>query len=238
MGYTDVHCHILPQVDDGSQSMDETMEMLRIASQSGITSMIVTPHYKRGRVGTPRDEIGRLLQAVRERAEEEQISIRLYPGTEIYYNSSLEEKLENGWISRMNDTDFILVEFSPMESFPYIRNAIDDIFSMGYRPIIAHVERYGCMLGKPENVRIIHEMGCLVQVNAGSVAGNYGFKAKHFIQKLLREHLIEFVGTDAHNASGRPPEMAKCADLIYRKCEREYADGILFGNAEKYLLGK
>lgn len=238
MGYTDVHCHILPQVDDGSQSMEETMEMLRIAADSGITSMIVTPHYKKGRVGIPREKIGSLLQQVRERAEEEGIPIRLYPGTEIYYNSSLEEKLENGWLSRMNDTDFVLVEFGPMESFPYIRNAIEDIFSLGYRPIIAHVERYDCMLDKVDHVRTIHDMGCLVQVNAGSVTGNYGFRVRHFIRKLLKERLVEFVGTDAHGVSERPPEMSKCADLIYKKCEKEYADAILFGNAEKYLLGR
>lgn len=238
MGYTDVHCHILPQVDDGSQSMEETMEMLRIAEANGITSMIVTPHYKRGRVGTPRDKIGKLLQQIQERAEEEGIAIQFYPGTEVYYNSSLEEKLESGWLSRMNDTDYVLVEFSPMDSYPYIRNAIDDIFSLGYRPIIAHVERYGCMLGKTDNVRMLHEMGCLIQVNAGSVAGNYGFRVKHFIRNLLKEHLVEFVGTDAHNAAGRPPEMAKCAELIYKKCEKEYADALLFGNADKYLLGK
>lgn len=238
MGYTDVHCHILPKVDDGSQSMEETMEMLRIAADNGITSMIVTPHYKRGRVGIPREKIGVLLKEVQERAKGEGISIRLYPGTEIYYNSSLEEKLASGWLARMNDTDHILVEFSPVDSFPYIRNAVDDIFSLGYRPIIAHVERYECMLGDVENVRMVHEMGGLVQVNAGSVAGSCGFKAKHFIRKLLKEHLVDFVGTDAHNVSGRAPEMARCAEMLYKKCEKKYADAILFGNAERYLLGK
>lgn len=235
MGYIDVHCHVLPQVDDGSQSMDETLDMLKIAYDSGISDMIVTPHYKKGRVGTPREKIGEMIQVVQSYADEEGIPVTLHPGTEIYYNSSLEERLESGWLARMNDTDYVLVEFSPLDPFPYIRNAIDDVFSLGYRPIIAHVERYECMLKRAENVRILHDMGCLVQVNAGSIAGNYGFMVKHFTRKLLKEKLVEFVGTDAHNTEGRKPDMKKCAEIIYKKCDRAYADAILFGNAEEIL---
>lgn len=236
MGYIDVHCHVLPHVDDGAQNMGQTLEMLRIAEENGISDVVVTPHYKQGHVGTPRKVIGELIGKVQRAAEENGISVRLHPGTEIYYNSSLEEKLESGWLSRMNDTDYVLVEFSPFETFPYIRNAIEDVFSMGYRPIIAHVERYACMLSKMDNVRSIHDMGCQIQVNAGSVAGEYGFKVKGFTRKLLKEQLIEYVGTDAHNVSGRKPAMTKCADVIYKKCSKEYADKILFLNAKRNLL--
>ena len=236
MGFVDVHCHVLPGIDDGSRNMDMTMEMLRIAAKNNITEMIVTPHYKKGHVGTPRNVIGDMIRDLEREAEAEGLSINFYPGTEIAYNSSLEEKLESGWLARMNDTDYVLVEFSPFETFSYIKNAIDDIFSMGYRPIIAHVERYQCMLAKLDNVRVIHDMGCQVQVNAGSVAGNYGFRVKHFISKLLKEQLIEYVGTDAHNADSRKPEMLKCAEVIYKKCSTDYADAVLFGNAWDYLL--
>lgn len=238
MGYIDIHCHILPQIDDGSQSMEETLEMLRIAADSGTTAMIVTPHYKKGRVGTPRHKIGEMIQQVQEYAWEDGIDIQLYPGTEIYYNSSLEEKLESGWLSTMNDTEYVLVEFSPMDSFQYIRNAIDDVFSLGYHPIIAHVERYECMLKSVENVESIREMGCLIQVNAGSVAGNYGFMVKHFIKKLLKKQLVDFVGSDAHNTGKRNPDMDKCAAVIRKVCGEQYADEILFENAERYLTGR
>ncbi len=239
MGYIDIHCHLLPGVDDGSKDMEETLEMLRIAAENGISEMIFTPHYKQGQVGTPQKVIVSLLDQVRKEAKAEGIDIKLYPGTEIYYNSSsLEEKLESGWLSTMNGTDFVLVEFSPFETFPYIKNAMDDVFSLGYHPILAHVERYQCMLGSVENVRILHKMGVHIQVNASSVAGDYGFRVKHFLKKLLKEQLVEYIGTDAHNTSGRSPQMEKCAERVRKICDSDYADKILFDNARRYLLSE
>lgn len=236
MGYFDIHCHLLPGVDDGSQDMEETLEMLHIAAEEGITDMIFTPHYKQGHVGTPRKMIETMIDRVRQAAKAEGIDIRIYPGTEIYYNSSLEEKLESGWLSRMNDTDYLLLEFSPFETYPYIKNAMDDIFSLGYHPILAHVERYQCMLGSVDNVRTLHQMGVQIQVNAGSIAGDYGFKVKHFLKKLLKNQLVDYVGTDSHNTTGRKPAMEKCAETIRKICDPQYADGILFENAYNFLV--
>lgn len=236
MGYIDVHCHVLPGVDDGSQNMDDTLKMLKTAEKNGISDMIVTPHYKQGRVGTPRKVIGEMIEEVEKHARLSGINVKLHPGTEIYYNSSLEEKLEEGWLARMNDTDYVLVEFSPFETFPYVKNAIDDVFSLGYRPILAHVERYRCMLGSVENVRTLSGMGCKIQVNAGSVAGDFGFTVKRFIKKLLKEQLVDYLGTDAHDPDRRSPEMDKCAEVIRKICDPDYADAVLFGNAKQDLL--
>lgn len=236
MGYIDVHCHVLPGIDDGSDNMEETIEMLKIAESSGISDMIVTPHYKQGRVGMSRESIGKMIEQTEKLARLSGIQVKLHPGTEIYYNSSLEEKMESGWLSRMNDTDYVLVEFSPMETFNYVKNAIDDVMSLGYRPILAHVERYKCTLSSIENVRLLSEMGCKIQVNADSVAGKFGFKIKGYIKKLLKEHLVDYVGTDAHDAKNRKPDMEKCAETIRKYCNREYADDLLFGNASRDLM--
>ncbi|MBR6478339.1 MAG: protein-tyrosine-phosphatase [Lachnospiraceae bacterium] len=238
MGYIDIHCHVLPGVDDGSQSMDESLEMLRIAQENGISDMIVTPQYKQGRVGTPREAIGRMIEEVGKYAQLSGINVKLHPGTEIYYNSSLEEKFESGWLATMNDTEYVLVEFSPMETYSYIRNAMDDVFSLGYKPILAHVERYQCMLAKLDNVKDLHDLGVLIQVNADSVAGTFGFKIKHFIKKLLKEQLVDFIGTDAHDEKRRKPELAKCAEVLRKTCDASYADAILFENAAQVLLVK
>lgn len=236
MGYVDVHCHVLPGVDDGSSNMEESLEMLKIAMENGISDVIVTPHYKHGRVGTPREDVGKMTEQIMKQAKLSGIDVRLHPGTEIFYHSSLEERLESGWLSRMNDTDFILVEFSPMDPFRYVRNAMDELLSLGYRPILAHVERYQCTLGQIENVRLLHEMGCKIQVNAASIAGNLGFKVKHYAKKLLKEELIDYVGTDAHDAKVRKPEMKKCVEVIHKTCSPEYADEILFENAMRDFL--
>lgn len=238
MGYVDIHSHILPYMDDGSPNVSVTMEMLQIAWREGITDIIVTPHYKSGRFKGDRRQMLEIMDDMKLEMEKCGLSINLYPGNEIYYRSGLESRLEAGRLSTMNDTEYILVEFSPMEDFLYIRNAMEDIFGMGYTPIIAHVERYECMVRHPEYVRELKNMGCEIQVNAASIVGEVGFKIKRFTRRLIAERLVDYIGTDAHNTGKRKPTMKKCADILYKRYEKSYVDTLLFGNATKRLLCK
>ena len=236
MKYIDIHSHILPFMDDGARDEKMSMEMLKIAEQEGISDIIVTPHYRRGHYKGERKDTDRVLARMRELMKKEGIQVRLHPGNEIYYRSELEEKLESGALSTMNDTDYVLVEFSPMEDFMYIRSAVEELFSIGYTPIIAHVERIQCIEKKIEHARTLKKMGCELQVNAASAMGDVGFFCKRFVQKLLKEKLVDYMGTDAHNVEKRPPKMKRCAEMLYRKYDREYVDRILYGNAVKRLL--
>ena len=236
MKYIDIHCHILPRVDDGSQDMETTLEMLRIAEGEGITDIIVTPHYRSGRFRGERSMTDKRLTEVRAAMAEAGIRINLYPSCEIYYRSELEEKLESGTLSTMNDTEYVLVEFSPMEDYMYIRSAMEELFSIGYTPILAHAERVQCMMKKPERVRELKNMGCDIQVNAASAVGETGFLCKRFVHKILKEGLVDYIGTDAHNTDKRKPAIKKCAELLYRKYDQEYADAILYKNAAERLL--
>lgn len=236
MGYIDVHSHVLPGLDDGAQDMQQSLEMLRIAESEGITDIIATPHYKSGRFRADSGEVSKRLHKLQTAAKEEGLAIRLYSGTEIYYHSELEEKLEKQEIHTLNQTDCVLVEFSPFENYSYIRNAADDIMSLGYVPIIAHVERYQCLLKDDKKVKELKDMGCGIQVNASSITGDFGFAAKRFTRKLLKQKLIDYIGTDAHNTEKRKPAMQKCADVLYKKCDAKYADALLFGNAQRDFL--
>lgn len=236
MGYIDIHSHILPHLDDGAGNMETTLEMLRIAYQEGITHIIATPHYKSGRFPADARKLQNTLHKVELAAREEHIPIALYAGNEIYYNSELEEKFQSGALCTMNGTSYVLVEFSPFEGYLYIRNAMEDILGMGYTPILAHVERYQCMCKDISCVKELKNMGCEIQVNAGSVVGDNGWRIKGFLKKLLKEELVDYIGTDAHNTAGRKPAMQKCAAYLYRKCERSYADALLYGNAGSRLL--
>lgn len=197
----DIHVHILPGVDDGAKNTDETLEMLRLAWSEGITDMIVTPHYQSGRYFTIADMVKEKTNQIQKLAADNHIPIRLYPGTEIYYRKGLEERLDNGQLETMNESKFLLVEFSPIEEFTYIRNAVEDILSIGYIPILAHVERFRCMRENLNRVKELKNMGYHIQTNAGSIAGEYGFQTKRYMHRLLKEYLVDYVGTDAHNAS-------------------------------------
>lgn len=239
MGYIDIHSHILPGMDDGSENMEETLEMLRIAQDEGITDIIATPHYKSGRFRADAGKLHAVLDEVRQRAGEQGIHINLYAGNEIYYHSELEERLESGRLSTMNGTEYVLVEFSPFEEYLYIRNAAYELLGMGYTPIIAHVERYACLTKKREYVKELKSMGCGIQVNAGSIVGDTGWRTAKFVKGLLKEELVDYLGTDAHDSTGRRrPAMAKCAAYLKHKCRQEYAEALLHGNAAENLLGE
>lgn len=236
MSYVDVHSHILPHLDDGSKNMDETLRMLEIAADEGISAIIATPHYKSGRYPADPDRILHTLHQVQQVADAHGIPITLYPGNEIYYNSELEEKFETGRLCTLNDSEYVLVEFSPFEQYTYIRNAMEDIMGLGYIPVLAHVERYQCICKDASLVEELRAMGCQIQVNASSVAGENGFATTRFVHKILKKHLVDYIGTDAHNTEKRRPAMEKCANYLYKKLDADYADELLFLNAEHFLL--
>lgn len=236
MKYIDIHSHVLPYIDDGARDAEMSLAMLRLAESEGISDIIVTPHYRKGHYKGERRQIEKVLSEMRDLMKQEGIHVNLYPGNEIYYHSELEEKLESGMISTMNSTEYVLVEFSPMEDFMYIRRAVDDLFSMGYIPIIAHVERIQCVEKSIERARELKRIGCDLQVNAASVVGETGFWCKRFVHKLLREELVDYIGTDAHDDKKRRPVIKKCADILYRKYNQVYVDEILFQNATTRLL--
>lgn len=233
----DVHCHIMPGIDDGSRDITETLEMLKIAQSEGITHMIATPHFKSGHRNASPQKVKELIQSVGKEAAAQGTDIKLYQGNEILFHDEMCEELDNGRISRINGTDYVLVEFMPSDPYQYIRNSIDEIIGEGYYPIIAHIERYACMVADIDNIREIKHMGAQIQVNASSITGSMGKDIKKFVHRLLKEELVDYVGTDAHRCEhSRIPKMKECTQLLYKKYDEAYVDSILYGNAFDRLL--
>ena len=174
----DVHCHIMPGIDDGSRDITETLKMLKIAQSEGITHMIATLHFKSGHRNASPQNVKELIQSGGKVAAAQGTDIKLYQGNEILFHDEMCEELDNGRISRINGTDYVLVEFMPSDPYQYIRNSLDEIMSEGYQPVIAHVERYGCMVDDIENVRRLSRMGVEIQVNASSITGDTGKEIK------------------------------------------------------------
>lgn len=140
--------------------------------------------------------------------------LKLYLGCEIYYSHESISLLEKGWIPTLAGSKYILVEFSPMKDFKFIKNALQECLFAGYLPILAHVERYQCFQGKTSLVNDLIEMGVYIQINAMSIIGNAGLKVQWFTKKLLREELVHFIATDAHNTEKRSPSISQCKKYI------------------------
>lgn len=233
--FVDIHCHILPGVDDGSQSPEETKAMLEKAWDEGIQIMVATPHYHKQRGKNDIDLIKKQLLLTRKLAKEVHPKMQICLGMEIYYGEDVPELLKTGKAVSIRKSRYILVEFSPGDDFQYILNAVRKLQMSGHTVIIAHIERYNCLREDISNVEYLREMGAYLQVNAGSITGSYGRSVKKFLREILKAHLIQLVGTDAHGPEKRSPKMQEAYKEVVKRCGEEYADQIFGQNAKKVL---
>ena len=233
--FVDIHCHILPGVDDGSQSPEETKAMLEKAWDEGIQIMVATPHYHKQRGKNDIDLIKKQVLLTRKLAKEVHPKMQICLGMEIYYGEDVPELLKTGKAVSIRKSRYILVEFSPGDDFQYILNAVRKLQMSGHTVIIAHIERYNCLREDISNVEYLREMGAYLQVNAGSITGSYGRSVKKFLREVLKAHLVQLVGTDAHGPEKRSPKMQEAYKEVVKRCGEEYADQIFGQNAKKVL---
>lgn len=233
MKYVDIHSHILPGVDDGAATVEESIAMLQCAQKENIGSVILTPHQKPGRKCVSAEGIGKRIRLLQDELRRIELDISLYPGSELLYNHDLPEKLRSGEVLTLAGSHYVLVEFLPDEDWRYIRDGLYRLGSAGYWPILAHVERYVALLENGERVQELTDMGCYMQMNAGSLTGDCGLRIRLYCSGLVRAHKIHFIATDAHKSGGRrAPQMKKCAEWLKRKVGSEYAEQLLWRNAE------
>ena len=226
----DIHCHLMPGVDDGAADIETSLEMLRIAARNNIGRMILTPHHKpmHHNISVLHNPV--YTKALQEAGEKEGIKIKLYPGNEIYYSDETFSQLENGEVCTLAGSDYCLIEFHPTNPYKAIHNGLYQIQAAGFIPIIAHVERYSDIVSHPDYVEELVGMGCFVQINASSVMGKYGFGISHFTKKLLKRNLVHFVASDAHDTRNRAPQLMECRQYIARKYGEAYADLLFYDN--------
>lgn len=217
MNIIDIHSHILPGIDDGARDEKESLEMFRIAADEGICQIIATPHFHYRRGHASPEEIRQAVLNIQELLNQEGIPMKLHTGNELYYTHELLETVKAGEALTMADSDYVLLEFSQETERRRIQNAVYEFLNEGYYPIIAHIERYQAFLKHQDFAEEISEMGAYFQINAGSLLGNAGWTAKRFVKAMLKNGLIQFVATDAHDTDKRCPAFGKAADWIVKK---------------------
>ena len=233
----DIHCHILPGVDDGARDARSTIRMLKIAKEEGIGAIIATPHYFCGMEKEKVQQIQTKFSAVSEWWKQLDPEGELYLGSELFYGEGLVDELNQGYAPTMNGTKYVLVEFPEYVEFPNIQNAIRKLRYGGYIPIIAHIERYD-HLQKQANIQELVDMGAYMQSNASAILGRLGYRTKRFLLKLMKCQLLHFVGTDAHGAWQRRPQMLECVEYMEKKLGMARAHQILEENPKKMLKGE
>ena len=232
MFYTDMHCHIIPGVDDGSYSMELSLKMLQREYEDGVRSIILTPHYRIGMFETADEVIRQRYSELVEEASRILPDLSLYLGREYHAHTDMLPDFYEGStrISTMCGSEYVLLEFSADKSLSYIKARTKDLLDIGLTPIIAHIERYPSVVFKPEFVSELHTLGAMVQINAGALTGEDGWTIKGFCKKLLKEELVDFIATDCHDLKRRPPNLIKAIKYVEKKAGIAAVDRIFHEN--------
>ena len=235
----DIHCHLMPGVDDGSKDLDETLAMFENAYTSGVTSMILTPHYIKGTKYNLKNSAKRqVTEILREALRRADIDINVYYGNEVYIDDKLPELIESGEVATLANSRYVLVELPVNAEDKNAGNVFFRLKSNGITPIIAHPERYIYFQKHPEKVMDYIKLGCLLQGNYMSLLGKYGKKAQKTLKVLLKNDVITFLGSDVHHAHNdyHIPEAEK-AVLKIVKSEEKVQD-LFINNTEAIIKGK
>jgi len=233
----DLHCHILPDMDDGVQSEEEMEAVLKSAWKQGIYAMLATSHFpaKKGRDAKIRQEKLLLAQKV---AQEISPEFRIYMGNEIFWMDGIVEALQYGEAMPLAESRYVLVEFFPEAEYKQLYRAANELTQAGYIPVLAHIERYLCLVREWERLDKLEDAGCYFQVNMASLLGSWWNSSVRYCRKLVQEGWVHFMGTDTHGMNFRPIEIEKSYEWIYQNCTKEYADRILYQNAEAVIANK
>ncbi|MDO5423992.1 MAG: protein tyrosine phosphatase [Eubacteriales bacterium] len=223
MKLCDIHCHVLPGVDDGAKTMKETLDVLTEAVKQGSGSMIVTPHYHPGKYRVNSSQVLEKLDEVRLACRQEGLDITLYSGQECYYYSGLVEQLDRGKVLTLAGSRYVLVEFEPECPFTRLQKGLRDLHSSGYEPILAHFERYDCLRDE-SNLRWVKECGFRLQMNYDTLLQKEVFFRKQPWKGMVRQGIVDFLGSDCHGTHFRPlhaREMQKCVDSLLTPSQKE-----------------
>lgn len=235
--FADIHCHILPQVDDGSKSLEMTGNMLKKAYEEGIRTIFATPHFHPVRGKNDSGSWEKAMLLVKREIAGLGLELELLPGCEILYQQDTLADLKSGKARTLAETPYVLVEFPENTGFGMIRQGLGELRRYGYYPILAHVERYADVFSVDRVERLIDD-GIYIQMNASTVLRGRGLLQGREIRKLLKRGDIHFAGTDAHNDSTRAPVMEDCAVYIEKLCGRDCAERICGKNALSVARGE
>lgn len=211
----DLHSHIIWDIDDGAKSKDMTLNMLKIAEANGTRKIVATPHFYRGVWEVHSHEVEKRIEDVKTLAKENNIDIEIYSGQEVYYSENILEYYNEGLISTINNSRYMLIEF-PMKEFN-MSEAVDNIYELqlkGIVPVMAHPERYRQFIKNPILINKFIKEGFLFQLNAGSLVNHFGKEVRKTAEIFLKNNLYSFIGSDGHRDEKRDTNLKAGMDVI------------------------
>lgn len=231
----DIHSHILPGVDDGSEGMEESINMAKMYIENGIDRVIATPHFIEENNSTMACKNRVILESLNKNLQEEEIDLKVYLGNEVYVSPEMFAHLEEGKVATLNGSRYVLMETAMFDLPVYMENIVYELCLKGYIPIIAHPERNAKIQQNPNILYKLIMGGALAQINLPSLEGRYGGKAKETAKILLTHNMVHFVGTDAHSPRTRSPEVKKGLKILKEIVDTDEFEELTILNGEAIL---
>lgn len=211
----DIHSHILNEIDDGSKSLDMSINMLKKSEEVGVQAIVATPHFMRGRFEVSYDEVIKAVEEMRNTAKDNGIEIEIYAGQEVYYSRNMLEYYNDKLIGTINNSRYMLIELPMLEfNLDEVINTIYELQIRGIVPIIAHPERYKPFIKKPSLINTLIKEGMLFQMNAASIVGDFGKDVKKTSKIFLENNIYSFMGSDAHRDRGRDTDISEALKIL------------------------
>jgi protein-tyrosine phosphatase len=204
----DLHCHILPGIDDGAADLGVALDMARRSVADGVSYLACTPHIFPGVYNNSGPDIRRRVAALQTEIDREGIPLRLVTGGDVHVAPDLVARLRSGDALSLNDTRYVLVEPPHHILPPNLESLFFNLLSAGYLPIVTHPERMTWIDREYDLLQRLALSGAWMQITAGAIVGKFGSRAKHWSERLLRDGLVHIVASDAHDVERRPPLMA------------------------------
>lgn len=227
---TDIHSHIVFDVDDGSKSIEESLELLKMMKDTGFDNAIMTPHYIEGsEYCSYNPEKLEKLAILRDEVEKHHIGINIYLGNEIFINDHIIEGIQEGKIYTLNNTKYLLFELPFHNQIIGLADIVYEMKIQGFIPILAHPERYSYFQNNYDLVDELKEEGLLFQCNYSSIIGHYGKEAEKLLKYMLKNHYVDYLGTDIHHVNKATVlEKFKKIDKLFNKfAGRDYYQEII-----------
>ncbi|WP_314065845.1 CpsB/CapC family capsule biosynthesis tyrosine phosphatase [uncultured Vagococcus sp.] len=237
----DLHCHILPGIDDGANNLEDSIHMANVAVSSGITHILCTPHHNNGTYRNPKYDVIQHVAALQKELDNREIPLTLFEGQEVRITGELLQDIDQDNILFADiDDQYLLIEFPSNDVPAFTEKLFFELLSHEITPIIVHPERNSVFIDDPNKIIPFLEMGVLSQMTAPSYVGTFGKKIQKTAKIMLEHNLVHMVASDAHNIERRSFYMKEAYELMekefgYEKVEsfKQVAKEIINGDTVK-----
>ena len=227
LGFIDIHCHILPGLDDGPLKIEESLKMIEVAIEDGISYIFATPHIIDGMYANRGSGIILALENLKMRM---QGALTLFYGADVRVTFDLIERIEREEVPSLNGSGYMLIEFPEYIIPPHVDNLFFNLRHRDITPIITHPERHLRLMQDLSALSILRDSGAMCQITAMSVTGGFGKSVRKASFAMIEKGLVDFVASDAHNPKGRPPILSKAYETIKKEFGGDLSEQLFFSN--------